>query len=166
MALKPPNAIYIYWQLIMGYTITGYVVMECVICCNSTGDMRHCPLTRVQKISVRHNGVLKKSGSYISYHPWRTYRCILCWTRFYPDKKIASKFHISDERGWMFCKYGCTYCRFLGRFSYEGWSCWGGWRKKGDFRFWIVSDACRVSLCFRSLYIAAILCNYIQASLS
>ena len=30
-------------------------------------------------------------------------------------------------------------------------------RKRGDFRFWIESDAWRVSFCFRSLYIAAIL---------
>ena len=32
----------------------------------------------------------------------------------------------------------------------------------GDFRFWIESDAWRVSFCFRSLYIAAILWNNIQ----
>ena len=30
-------------------------------------------------------------------------------------------------------------------------------KKKGDFRFWIVSDAWRVSLCFSSLYISDIL---------
>ena len=29
--------------------------------------------------------------------------------------------------------------------------------KMGDFRFWIESDAWRVSFCFRSLYIASIL---------
>ena len=38
-------------------------------------------------------------------------------------------------------------------------------KKKGDFRFWIASDASRVYLCFRYLYIAAILWNYIQARL-
>ena len=37
--------------------------------------------------------------------------------------------------------------------------------KKGDFRFWIASDDWRVYLCFRYLYIAYILWNYIQASL-
>ena len=30
-------------------------------------------------------------------------------------------------------------------------------KKMGDFRFWIESDAWRVSFCFRSLYIADIL---------
>ena len=38
-------------------------------------------------------------------------------------------------------------------------------KKKGDFMFWIESDAWKVSLCFRYLYIFAILCNYIQSSL-
>ena len=32
----------------------------------------------------------------------------------------------------------------------------------GAFRFWIASDACRVSWCFRSHFIAAILCKMIQ----
>ena len=42
-----------------------------------------------------------------------------------------------------------------------------GWLiKKGDLRFCITSDAWKVSLCFISLYIAATLWNYIQASLS
>ena len=32
-------------------------------------------------------------------------------------------------------------------------------KKMGDSRFWIESDTCRVSLCFRLLYIAAIFWN-------
>ena len=42
---------------------------------------------------------------------------------------------------------------------------YGAVKKKGDFRFWFSSDAWRVSLCFSSLHITAILWNYIQASL-
>ena len=38
-------------------------------------------------------------------------------------------------------------------------------KKIGDFRCWIESDSWRVSFYFRSLYIADILWNYIQASL-
>ena len=38
-------------------------------------------------------------------------------------------------------------------------------KKKGNFRFLIEGDACRVSLCFRYLYIADILWNNIQGSL-
>ena len=37
--------------------------------------------------------------------------------------------------------------------------------KLGDFRFWIEGDAWRISSCFRSLYIAYILWNYIQDNL-
>ena len=35
----------------------------------------------------------------------------------------------------------------------------GAVKKKGDLRFWISSDAWRVSLCFRSLHSAYILWN-------
>ena len=38
-------------------------------------------------------------------------------------------------------------------------------KKNVGFRFWISSDCWRVSFCFMSLYIEAILWNYIQARL-
>ena len=38
-------------------------------------------------------------------------------------------------------------------------------KKMGDFRFWIESDAYRVSLCFRYLQNVSVLWNYIQGSL-
>ena len=41
----------------------------------------------------------------------------------------------------------------------------GGWRKKVKLSFWIESDSCRFSLCFRSMHIAYILRNYIKANL-
>ena len=65
----------------------------------------------------------------------------------------------------MSCKSGGTSYRFPGKFSSEGWYLWVGELKKSDFRFWIASDDWRVYLCFRYLYIADILWNYIQASL-
>ena len=63
----------------------------------------------------------------------------------------------------MCCRSVITPCRFSGRFSFHGWYGWGGEYHLGDFRFWISSDAFRVSWCFRSLYISPILCNMVQA---
>ena len=65
----------------------------------------------------------------------------------------------------MFCISGETSCGLPGGFRYEGWYFWYGEETMGDFGFLIESDACRVSLCFRSLYITDILWNYIWAIL-
>ena len=55
----------------------------------------------------------------------------------------------------MSCRLGGTSCRFPNRFlSSEVLSVWGGEEKNilcGELRFWIESDAFRVSWCFRYL---------------
>ena len=65
----------------------------------------------------------------------------------------------------MSCRSGGTSCSLPGMISYIGWYGWGGEKYLGDLRFWIARDDWRVSWCFRSLYIAAILWNIIQDSL-
>ena len=61
-------------------------------------------------------------------------------------------------------KYGDNSCRFPGRFSFERLYLCCSEGKKGNLRFWISSDACMASFCFRTMYIADILWRYIQAS--
>ena len=79
---------------------------------------------------------------------------------YYPLILSHLRLSLSSFPGlYMSCIYDITSYRLPGRYSYEGWYCWGSEVKKGDFRFWIESDAWRVSLCFRSLYIANILWN-------
>ena len=54
---------------------------------------------------------------------------------------ISSKLNTYVGKGWMSFISGGTSYGFPGRLSYEGLSRWGGEEKKGNFRFWIESDA-------------------------
>ena len=62
---------------------------------------------------------------------------------------ISSQLQNYGGQVWMSCISGGTSYRLSGKFSCEGLSLWGGEEKKCDFRFWIESDAWRVSFCFR-----------------
>ena len=109
-------------------------------------------------------GLFHKYGFSISCQPWRNYIWI-------PSCTILRLDQIWSHQNYTLVmeKFGCLvglaalFCGFPGRFIYEGWSVWGGKeKKKGGFRFFILSDTWRVSLCFWSLYIGAILWNIIQ----
>ena len=75
---------------------------------------------------------------------------------------ISSQLHTYGGQGWITCISGGTSCRFPGMFITEGLYLWDGEEKKGNSRFWIESDAYRVSFCFSTLDIVDILWNYIQ----
>ena len=101
-----------------------------------------------------------------SYHPWRTYRCILYCTRFCSDQiKSHKKFKFVVENILCLLNTVALLVCFLGGFSSKGWYLWGTEEKTVNFSFSVASDSWRVSLWFRSMYIAAILCKYIQAIL-
>ena len=78
---------------------------------------------------------------------------------------ISSQFNTCNEKGWMACSSGRTTCSSTVRPVSVYWYIWGGGKYAGDVRFWIKSDIWRVSCCFGSLYMSAILRNMIQASL-
>ena len=54
---------------------------------------------------------------------------------------IVSQLHTYGGQVWMSFISGGTSYGLPGRLSYEGLSRWGGEEKKGNFRFWIESDA-------------------------
>ena len=76
--------------------------------------------------------------------------------------KISLQFHTYNGRGWMSWMSGGTTYSSTVRLGSVGWYSWGGEKYAGDFRFCIAINAWRISWCFRSLYIAAILWNNIQ----
>ena len=75
---------------------------------------------------------------------------------------ITSQLYNYGGKGWMYCISDGTSCRLPGRLISEGLSLWGGEENIFNFRFCIESDSWRISLCFRSLYIWAILWKSLQ----
>ena len=78
---------------------------------------------------------------------------------------ISSQLHTCYGQVWISCRSGGTTCSSTGSISYNGWYIWVGGKYTGDLRFWIASNAWRVSWCLRLLNIKSILWKMIQASL-
>ena len=83
------------------------------------------------------------------------------------SNSILLQLHTCIGRDWIPSRSGGTSCscNLPGRLGSGGWYGRGGEIYLGDFIFWISSDDWRVSWFFRSLYVAAILWNTIQAKL-
>ena len=68
---------------------------------------------------------------------------------------ISSQLHTYGGKCWMPCISVGASCGFPGRFSSEGWSCWGSGEKRATSGFWLkvmlggslcVSDTCTFNL--------------------
>ena len=128
--------------------------------------MKHCSSARVKTIALHQNSALSPVCFLRSLSPVNNlYVDNILLQLPLGSNTISLQFHNCNRQSWMSCRSGRTTCSSTVRLVSNGWYSWGGEKDAGNLNFCIAIDAWRVYWCFRSLYIADILWNIIQASL-
>ena len=128
--------------------------------------MKKITPARVKMSAVHQNGALSSVWVLHSLSPVKKlYVHTILFQLPFLSNPIFSQFHTCYGRCRMSRGAGRTTFRLTGRLGYVGRYIWVGEKDTGDLSFFIESYAWRVFWCFRSLSIASVMWNMIQAIL-